>query len=132
MSVAEQELETLVRREHANPHAVLGAHPQNGGVVIRALRPTASAITALLEDGSTVELELIHPGGLFQGIVEGAEMPLRYRLEIARRIGPWHVLAPATQAHVTLHAPRGRKAILRVRAVDVVGNEALAGFILPR
>ena len=72
MSVAEQDLELLVRREHANPHSVLGAHPQNGGVVIRALRPTASAVTALLEDGSTVELELIHPGGVFQGFVEGA------------------------------------------------------------
>ena len=33
---------------------------------------------------------------------------------------------------MTLHARRGRKAILRVRAVDVVGNEALAGFVLPR
>jgi 1,4-alpha-glucan branching enzyme len=82
VSVAEQELESLVRREHGNPHSVLGAHPQNGGVAIRALRPSASSITATLDDGSAVELEPIHPGGIFQGIVEGAELPLHYRLEV--------------------------------------------------
>ncbi|HEY3613054.1 MAG TPA: S8 family serine peptidase [Gaiellales bacterium] len=57
---------------------------------------------------------------------------LRYRLETGGSTGPWHVLAPAAQSRVTLHARRGRTAILRVRAVDVVGNEALAGFVLPR
>ena len=33
-------------------------------------------------DGSAVELKQIHPGGVFEGMVEGAELPLRYRLEI--------------------------------------------------
>ena len=40
------------------------------------------SITATLDDGSTVELEPIHPGGVFEGIVEGAELPLHYRLEV--------------------------------------------------
>ena len=57
---------------------------------------------------------------------------LRYRLETGGRSGHWHVLRPAAQARVTLHAQPGRKAILRVRAVDVVGNATLAGFDLPR
>jgi hypothetical protein len=57
---------------------------------------------------------------------------LRYRLEAGGRIGPWRSLAPAAQTHVSLHARRGRRTILRVRAVDVVGNEAIAGFVLPR
>ena len=39
MTVATSELEALVRREHSNPHSVLGAHPADGGVVIRVLRP---------------------------------------------------------------------------------------------
>ena len=39
MNVATRELDALVRREHANPHAVLGAHPDDGGVVVRALPP---------------------------------------------------------------------------------------------
>jgi hypothetical protein len=57
---------------------------------------------------------------------------LRYRLETGGRAGRWQVLKPAAQSRVTLHARSGRKAILRVRAVDVVGNATLAGFVLPR
>ena len=57
---------------------------------------------------------------------------LRYRLETGGRAGRWHVLKPVAQARITLHARSGRKAILRVRAVDVVGNATLAGFVLPR
>jgi len=81
-TVATEELDALVRREHANPHAVLGAHPTADGVVIRVLRPAACAVTVLLEDGTRVELERIHAGGVFEGVVEGAELPLRYRLEV--------------------------------------------------
>jgi 1,4-alpha-glucan branching enzyme len=81
-TIATTELDALVRREHANPHAVLGAHPVDDAVEIRALRPAASAITIHLEDGATVEMEQIHAGGVFAGVVEGAELPLRYRLEI--------------------------------------------------
>jgi 1,4-alpha-glucan branching enzyme len=80
--VATRELDALVRREHFNPHSILGAHPTNGGVVIRALRPAASQINAQLRDGTVVELERIHPGGIFEGVVPGAELPLRYRLEV--------------------------------------------------
>ena len=83
-TVAPTELDSLVRREHPNPHGVLGAHPTEDGIVIRALRPAARRVTAQLSDGSVdeVELEQIHPGGVFEGTVEGAELPLRYRLEV--------------------------------------------------
>ena len=82
MNVATRELEALVRREHANPHSVLGLHEDDGGVVVRALRPAASGITAQLAGGDTVELEEIHPGGVFEGFVEGAQPPLHYQLEV--------------------------------------------------
>jgi 1,4-alpha-glucan branching enzyme len=82
MNVATRELDALVRREHSNPHAVLGAHEDNGGVVVRALRPAASAVTARVDGGASVELEEIHPGGVFEGFVEGAKAPLRYRLDV--------------------------------------------------
>ena len=81
-TLATTELDALIRREHTNPHGVLGPHPADGGVAIRALRPDARAITAQLGDGTTVELEPIHPGGVFEGLAAGAELPLRYRLEI--------------------------------------------------
>jgi len=81
-TVATSELDSLVRREHADPHSVLGAHPAGDGVVIRALRPAACAITAVLEDGAEVELEQIHAGGVFEGVAGDAELPLRYKLEV--------------------------------------------------
>jgi 1,4-alpha-glucan branching enzyme len=82
MSVAATDLEAVVRREHSNPHGVLGAHPQNGGVVVRAFRPAAEAITALVDGGAPVELKEIHAGGVFEGFVEGAKLPLRYQLDV--------------------------------------------------
>ena len=83
MSVATRDLDALVRREHDNPHAVLGAHATDDGVVVRALRPAAAAVSAVLPDGSRHELQLIHPGGVFEGVIEGAELPLRYQLEVS-------------------------------------------------
>ena len=55
MSVATNELDALVRREHPNPHGVLGAHPDGDGVVIRAFRPAARRI-ALHTIGETWSL----------------------------------------------------------------------------
>jgi 1,4-alpha-glucan branching enzyme len=82
MSVATAELESIVRREHSNPHAVLGAHPEDGGVVVRAFRPAACAITVLADGHEPVEMRQIHPGGVFEAVIEGAELPLRYQLEV--------------------------------------------------
>jgi 1,4-alpha-glucan branching enzyme len=76
------DLDRLVRREHASPHAVLGAHPHDGGVVVRAYRPAAAGVTAVPEGGDPVALEQVHPGGVFEGVIEGAALPLRYRLEV--------------------------------------------------
>jgi hypothetical protein len=56
---------------------------------------------------------------------------LRYRLEIAGRAGRWHSLAPSARVRLTLHVTRGPRAILRVRAGDVAGNETRSGFMLP-
>ncbi|HEY2770667.1 MAG TPA: 1,4-alpha-glucan branching protein GlgB [Solirubrobacteraceae bacterium] len=81
-TVATAELDQLVRREHHNPHAILGAHSENGGVTIRALRPAACEIKAHVDGGDVIELAQIHPGGVFEGTVDGAELPLRYRLEV--------------------------------------------------
>jgi len=82
MSLATTELEALVRREHSNPHAVLGAHADDGGVVVRTLRPAACAVTALPDGQPAVELQQIHPGGVFEGVIEDAELPLHYQLDV--------------------------------------------------
>jgi hypothetical protein len=57
---------------------------------------------------------------------------LRYRVEVAGHAGRWHAVAPGAVVKVTLHATRGKRAVLRVKAADLVGNETKAGFVLPR
>ena len=82
MTVATSELEALAHREHAQPHSVLGAHPVDGGVVVRALRPGAEKISVKPSSGEAVALERIHPAGIFEGTLEGVQLPLRYRLDV--------------------------------------------------
>jgi 1,4-alpha-glucan branching enzyme len=80
-TAAAPDLERLARREHNDPHSILGAHPTADGVVIRAMRPAAEAMRAVA-GGQTIELERIHPGGIFEGVIEGVELPLHYTLEV--------------------------------------------------
>ncbi|MDQ4131483.1 MAG: 1,4-alpha-glucan branching protein GlgB [Actinomycetota bacterium] len=77
------EIELIVRREHSDPHHVLGPHPSNGGVEVRAFRPAADRVVAHPEGGEPVELERRHPAGVFVGLLDGAELPLRYELEVS-------------------------------------------------
>ncbi|HYM58586.1 MAG TPA: 1,4-alpha-glucan branching protein GlgB [Solirubrobacteraceae bacterium] len=65
----------------ADPHAFLGAHPVDGGVVIRAFRPMAKTVTARV-DGGGVALGASGSDGLFEGVVKGASLPLDYELEV--------------------------------------------------
>ena len=44
------EVERLVRGEHHEPHRLLGAHVEDGKLVVRALRPAATAVVALAGD----------------------------------------------------------------------------------
>jgi 1,4-alpha-glucan branching enzyme len=81
-AAANRELDALVRREHANPHAVLGPHPTDGGVIVRVLRPAAGAVQVIPDEGDPVALSQVHPGGVFEGRLEGAELPLHYRLKV--------------------------------------------------
>ena len=72
----------LIARQHANPHAYLGAHPSNGSVVVRTFRPAATKVEVVAPDGTHSALERVHPGGVFEGQIKGAELPLAYRLEV--------------------------------------------------
>src|SRR5919199_3226726 len=64
-------LERIANGTHSGPHSVLGQHPVHGGdenlVVIRALRPLAREVVAVLATGARVALE--HIGwGVWQGV----------------------------------------------------------------
>src|SRR4051794_3514726 len=76
------EADQLISRQHANPHGYLGAHPENGSVVIRTFRPAASKVEVVVDDGSHEALECVHPGGVFEGRIKGAKLPLHYQLEV--------------------------------------------------
>jgi 1,4-alpha-glucan branching enzyme len=77
------EVELLVEGRLADPHHLLGAHPRDGGLVVRAWRPEAAAVVAKPENAEPVELELRHPAGLFEGFVPDADAPLSYELEVS-------------------------------------------------
>ncbi|WP_328955106.1 1,4-alpha-glucan branching protein GlgB [Kitasatospora purpeofusca] len=71
------EVDRLVGGQHHDPHALLGAHPVNGGTAIRVLRPFADRVLVETDQGS---VELTHQqGGLFTGLLAAPEAP-DYRL----------------------------------------------------
>ncbi len=80
-TVAREELDRLINGAHHDPHSVLGAHPTDDGrTVIRALRPEASAVTAILGAVRT-PLDRLHDGGVFGCIVDTGQAD--YRLEVS-------------------------------------------------
>ncbi|MCW3064516.1 MAG: glgB [Solirubrobacterales bacterium] len=137
MSALATDAERLAARSHPAPHDVLGAHPAPGGVVIRVFRPGAASVRALPEGGEPVDLELVHPSGLFEGTVVGATLPLRYELEVAYTEGTFRMrdpyAFPPTLGELDLHlAGEGRHEDLycrlgaHVRELDGIAGVAFA------
>jgi len=80
---AQEQLERVVRGEHADPHQVLGLHKVDGTSVIRAYRPGASAMRALLAGGKVTEMTKVHDAGVFvadvgEAAAEGYELEATY------------------------------------------------------
>jgi 1,4-alpha-glucan branching enzyme len=131
------DVEQLIRREHPDPHQVLGAHACNGGVVVRAFRPAAEKVVARV-DGSAVPLEQSHPAGLFEGTLDGAQLPLRYELEVSYPDGNTFSLIdpyafPPTVGELDVHlAAEGRHEDIyerlgaHVREMDAVTGTSFA------
>jgi 1,4-alpha-glucan branching enzyme len=84
MSTISSDLERIVARDHREPHAWLGAHRcPDGGAVVRAYRPDASAVVVRPAGGAPVEAAALHPAGVFEATLPGAELPLTYELEVS-------------------------------------------------
>jgi 1,4-alpha-glucan branching enzyme len=60
--VSPGEIERVVAGQHHDPHSILGSHPGPGGTTIRALRPMATTVTLVLEDGQRLPMEHVHKG----------------------------------------------------------------------
>src|SRR5918995_510422 len=72
----------LNAREHAQPHAYLGAHQDGDGAIVRAWRPAAASVSVVPEGGKAVPLQQVHPAGVFEGHIPKAELPLAYRFDV--------------------------------------------------
>jgi 1,4-alpha-glucan branching enzyme len=114
VSTIDQDIDALLALRLGDPHRLLGAHPVDGGVVVRAFRPAAQRIVARPDGGKPVELARRHPAGLFEGEIPDAELPLRYELEVHYPDGSTYVLRdpyafPPTLGELDLHlAGEGR------------------------
>ena len=75
------EIERVVAGTHHDPHAILGAHPGPGGVIIRVLRPLALSVAVVLPDGGRVPAEHVHEG-VFAATVPGTQVP-DYRVAVS-------------------------------------------------
>jgi 1,4-alpha-glucan branching enzyme len=134
----QSDIDAVVARDLSDPHRLLGAHPDDGGVVLRAYRPAAARVVARAEGHDPVELARRHPGGLFEGQLADAELPLRYELEVEYDDGNSFTLRdpyafPPTIGELDLHlAGEGRHQELyerlgaHVREIDGVTGVSFA------
>ncbi len=74
------EIDRIVAGLHHDPHAILGAHPVNGGIAIRTLRPLATSVTVVLADGRRFPAGHLHQG-VFAATLPLTEIP-DYRLAV--------------------------------------------------
>ena len=73
----------LLNGAHHDPHGVLGAHPEPGGVRVRALRPYARSVAVVVEGHDGEPAELAPEGdGLFSALLPLPAVPDAYRLVV--------------------------------------------------
>ncbi|MGL5811516.1 MAG: 1,4-alpha-glucan branching protein GlgB [Nocardioides sp.] len=86
--VATEELDQIVAGQHGSPHSVLGAHPHDGDVTVRVLKPLAATVRiahpgSLGGVASRVVTALTHEhNGVWVGVLGRADVP-DYRIEVA-------------------------------------------------
>ena len=80
--IAPADRQALLAADHSDPFFVLGAHPSDGGIVIRAFVPGAQGLQVTDPDSgqSLADLDRIDDAGLFAGLIDGAALPFAYRL----------------------------------------------------
>jgi len=92
MIITEPEIESLLKANHGNPHALLGNHPlratgKSGKRVFRAFLQDAVTCEVInLENDERHPMKKVHPEGIFEGVVK-ADRPFPYRLRIERENG---------------------------------------------
>jgi 1,4-alpha-glucan branching enzyme len=85
-------VDRLLNGEHHNPHEVLGAHPADGGVVVRVFHPAATDATVVWKDG-TQDMQRIDERGLFETRLSTTEVPA-YWLKMHAGKHAWEMQDP--------------------------------------
>ena len=85
--IPDEELSRLLELRHPDPHSILGAHPTDRGVIVRAYRPDAEQIFLLIDpsDGEAPpprEMTERPEPGLFEILVTDQREVFPYRIEV--------------------------------------------------
>ncbi len=71
------ELARLTAGTHSDPHRLLGIHPVESGVIVRAYHPDATAAECAVEGGPDVAMASLGVPGVFGACLQGRKLPLR-------------------------------------------------------
>ncbi|HKZ78108.1 MAG TPA: 1,4-alpha-glucan branching protein GlgB [Pyrinomonadaceae bacterium] len=86
-SVEHGELRRFLELKSHDPHHILGAHPFENGLTIRAFRPDAEKVEVAIGRKRPQPLQQIHPAGLFEVHIPGLREIPNYRLRVHYRDG---------------------------------------------
>jgi 1,4-alpha-glucan branching enzyme len=86
-TLPQEEMARLLRLQHSDPHAILGAHPLADGIAIRALRPDAEQVSVLADGGAPLRMTRRDPAGLFEILIEDRRQVFPYKLRVQRTDG---------------------------------------------
>ena len=131
LPVSTDEIDRLIGGAHHDPHAVLGPHPHDGVVTVRALRPWAQGVAVLVGDD---RYELTHEhGGVFVGVLPYPDVP-DYRLEISydgrgavRMDDPYRFLPTLGEIDLHLIGEGRHEKLWEVLGAHVRNYDGLAG-----
>jgi 1,4-alpha-glucan branching enzyme len=84
-SQLDSEIAAIVEARHDDPFSFLGMHRSAGGIIVRAMLPTAERMAVVeATTGAVAGIGVrVHPGGLFVATIADRQQPFRYRLRIS-------------------------------------------------
>lgn len=85
-TISAEELAAILNGYHGDPFAVLGPHPYQDGLIMRAFLPHAASISVLVDD-EQMPMNRVHEAGFFEALLPGKALPISYELQIRTHEG---------------------------------------------